>query len=287
VWAGTSGDDSVWFEESGLDQITIHTLTLNGSASASSTVVNGVTGQLVAFGRAGNDRLDASSLSTKSVQLHGDKGADTILGGSADDLLYGDPDGGEGGADSIVGGTGNDTIHGDGAEGGSDTIHDGSGDDQIYADASGGEGAGDVIYGDEGNDLIDAGIGADSIDAGSGNDVVVAGAGADTVHGGAGEDLIIADNLSSSLINNNRAGLLAVYNAWQTPAPVASRKSNIEGGAGSTLDPAHVLRPGSTVLHDSEVDVILGDADSDWFLYDLQLDVAVDYMIGIDVRTDI
>jgi hypothetical protein len=80
--------------------------------------------------------------------LKGTKKANTLLGGSGDDVLDGkggnDRLSGEGGDDTLKGGTGNDHLSG------------GGGDDQLY-----GQNGRDTLIGDVGDDLLNGGAGKD------------------------------------------------------------------------------------------------------------------------------
>lgn len=110
---------------------------------------------IIVHGNGGDDLIKATGLevadpSDDSVELDGDGGNDTIIGGGNDEIINGGA-----GADSLEGGGGNDTIHG------------GGGDDQIFG------GAGDDwLYGDGGSDYVDGGSGVDHGDGGSGVDTV-------------------------------------------------------------------------------------------------------------------
>ena len=105
-------------------------------------------------------------------------GNDTIVGGIANDLLYGD-DGndtmyGYEGDDILIGGTGNDNLSGD------------EGDDQLDGDSGN-----DVLYGGYGNDTLRGGSGDDRVFGDSGNDVLYGGTGNDHLEGGEGNDTYI------------------------------------------------------------------------------------------------
>ncbi|TLP54437.1 type I secretion C-terminal target domain-containing protein, partial [Pseudomonas mosselii] len=89
-------------------------------------------------------------------------GADTLLGGAGDDIIFG-----QGGNDYIDGGKGNDILLG------------GSGND--------------TLLGGEGNDLLFGGAGNDTLIGGKGNDIMTGGSGADTFvwkAGDVGNDVI-------------------------------------------------------------------------------------------------
>lgn len=227
-WYGSPGNDNVVFEQVDPTTIRVRELALNGVATNLVTQYGGVSGVVNADGHAGDDILDASVLATATV-LSGGQGADAIIGGSGDDLIYGeyakasglpigvaglgsdtihggpgndviygDSDGGEGAADFLYGGGGNDTINADGPEGkltAADTVDGGAGDDHIVAD--GAEGGNDILTGGDGNDYIDAGGGNDSVLGGAGDDILIGGDGAegsaDSLTGGAGRDILIGD----------------------------------------------------------------------------------------------
>ncbi|MBX9654748.1 hypothetical protein K2Y11_14120 [bacterium] len=268
IWSGTSGSDSVSFQQTGVNQVTLRTSLLNNVATNTTQVIDGVTGRVIGLGQKGNDALDASSLSTLQAELRGGGGADTIIGGAGGNVLYGDSDGGEGGNDSITGGASADTIYADGSEGGSDTIHAGGGNDVIFSDPiQGAEGGADLVYGDSGNDIIDAGTGADNIYGGDGRDVLIGGGGADTLTGGAGEDLIISGVLAANFYSNQQQGLRQVAAQWQTSDPFATRVSYLQGSPGGVISPSFVLT-GAAVLNDSSVDdaITNDDGELDWIL---------------------
>jgi hypothetical protein len=57
--------------------------------------------------------------------------------------------------------------------------------------------------------------------------------------------------------------LIAVHNEWQFPGTTSDRKTNIEGGSGSTLNFAYALVAGATLLDENSVENLLGDAETD------------------------
>ncbi len=84
-------------------------------------------------GRAGNDRLVASTLSVPVTAFGGD-GNDVLFGGTANDRLFGDSE-----ITNIW-------------FGGDDELHGGAGDDELY-----GGGMFDHLFGGDGDDLLDGG----------------------------------------------------------------------------------------------------------------------------------
>lgn len=168
---------------------------------------------LLIDGIVGTDRLDqirADGL-TRSVQLNGRKGDDTLVGGHHADTL----DGGEG-ADYIDGGNGHDQIYASSGlpDGAVDEVHGGYGDDLIIA------GAEDNVWGDAGNNQLFGGRahytgttgvtvdmrgsagkvfrsdGTDTltninwVQTGDSDDVIYGGSGSETLRGGGGWDVI-------------------------------------------------------------------------------------------------
>ncbi len=132
------------------------------------TVANTATIQV--FGGGGNDTitLDESNGALPAAQLFGEKGNDTLTGGSGNDQLFG--------------GAGNDTLLG---KGGNDFLFGGSGDDTL----TGGDGD-DQMFGQAGNDRMiwNPGDDSDLMEGGDGTDTAV-------VNGGNGaENFTITPN---------------------------------------------------------------------------------------------
>ena len=209
VWLGSSGNDVVEFWQTGPDTVEVRTLIVDGQVVNDIQVFSDVT-RVMAYGQAGNDKLDASQLSSIPVYFEGGRGSDTLIGGDAADVIKGDFDAtiGDGaeGNDWIEGRGGNDTLYGDGGEGGSDTIIGGTGDNLIWGDSGdGAEGRGDSLIGGLGNDTIIGhagndyinGIGGDNLliggrDGSEGNDTIIGGTGNDILVGGKGADRLVA-----------------------------------------------------------------------------------------------
>src|SRR5262249_49178814 len=79
------------------------------------------TGHIIIFGRAGNDTITINPDITKTVEVHGEDGNDTITGGGGDDILIGGA-----GNDVLNGTNGRDLLIGDA---GTDSMTGGLGDD--------------------------------------------------------------------------------------------------------------------------------------------------------------
>ncbi|MEL6464477.1 MAG: tandem-95 repeat protein [Pseudomonadota bacterium] len=172
--------------------------------------------------------------------------ADTIVGGTGDDVIDGGIDddqiSGDEGADRIVGGEGNDLIEGgigddtifagndpdlgldelniedDGSnpifpadprpDNGQDTVFGGDGNDLIF-----GADDDDVLFGDDGNDTIDGEIDDDLIDGGAGDDSLLGGQGNDTLTGGTGDDTLDGGVGLDSLAGGDDRDLFVNVNA--------------------------------------------------------------------------
>ncbi|MBE9060908.1 Ig-like domain-containing protein [cf. Phormidesmis sp. LEGE 11477] len=153
---GTPGADTLSGE-----QLTVtNEVTVTGTADSLTVTASGTAEVLV----------DANNL------IAGGLGADTIFGGSGDDVLRGDLNSrksqvGVGNDDVIFGGAGRDRI---GGKGGNDTLFGGDDDDRIW--------------GDDGDDILRGGLGNDTLtgddfSGGQGADtfVLAAGEGTDTI----------------------------------------------------------------------------------------------------------
>jgi Ca2+-binding RTX toxin-like protein len=113
----------------------------------------------------GNDYVDWSD-ATVPVEMRGNAGNDTLIGGSGNDILRGGA-----GNDVLIGGTGNDILYG---ENGDDDLRGGAGTDTLYTGsghdtADGGDGNGDRVV------LADAESALDSVSggAGAGDDLIL------------------------------------------------------------------------------------------------------------------
>ena len=101
----------------------------------------GLTNVEVVYGvHSGNDFIDGSGI-LDVLQIQGQGGNDTIIGGSNNDILRGDS-----GDDTINGGLGIDSLHGGT---GNDIIHGNENIDLVYGYAGA-----DELYGDAGNDYL-------------------------------------------------------------------------------------------------------------------------------------
>jgi VCBS repeat-containing protein len=206
-----------------------------------------VTTKVVAFGREGNDTLNASNISVP-VEFYGENGHDLLVGGTAkdwlvgglgndrlegaggDNILWGDnaPSAGDltpqdsasggddnlsanNGADVLYGGGGNDLLSG---SGGNDYLHGGQGNDVLE-----GAGGDDRLYGGAGNDVLGGAIGNDLLSGGSNDDRLYGKAGNDVLIGGTGADLVDADEGNDLLIGGSVAN---ENSSWTAQAHIAT-----------------------------------------------------------------
>ena len=161
---GTAGNDIILLEQK-LGRLIV---TVNGVARAGA-----VPASLFIDSRSGNDKIVANSTVTVRLQATGSDGADTLIGGGADDELSGGF-----GMDRVWGGSGDDFLLGGG-----------------HNDYVSGETGNDLMIGGGGNDRLADVIGRDYFIGGLGNDVIIsrdttntAAHGPDTISGHGGHD---------------------------------------------------------------------------------------------------
>jgi hypothetical protein len=123
-----------------------------------------------------------------------------------------------------------------------------------------------TIFGGAGNDILTGGSGADILVGGAGTDALVGGGGRDLIIGGDGADILIGsadDDIIIGGYTNRSADQLAVILAtWTGSGNFASRVSNLRA---SSLNQ-------STVFDDDDIDLLSGNAGSDWFFANLMSD---------------
>lgn len=179
--------------------------------------------KLVLFGTNGRDTIDASAFTLSDLVLRGRGGNDELIGGSGDDLIYGDDSNNHrvSGNDTLNGGAGNDVLNG---FLGSDSLIGGAGDDVLNGDETAtvqfrGNFArrrtgNDTLHGGEGNDILNGHLKDDLLYGGAGDDILNGDdneslrisrrderffGGRDTLHGGAGND-VLKGELNSDLV---------------------------------------------------------------------------------------
>ncbi len=184
--------------ETPLSAVVEHVTINSGSGNDTLTVgdLSGVDAQraLTLNLGSGRDVLDASAQLSRSIAInvHGENGDDTLIGGAADETLDGGP-----GHDSITGGGGDDSLSG-GA--GVDQLFGGDGDDSLL----GGDGH-DRLWGEAGNDSLLGGAQDDDLFGGEGDDQLFGGEDDDSILGGNGDDTLGGDAGADSLHGNDGA----------------------------------------------------------------------------------
>ena len=142
----------------------------------------------------GNGFIVDASQSTRSVTLAGSSGADTISGGTGNDVFTNFV-----GADSINGGGGVDTIKLTSTSVSLNSSSDANISNIEAIDASSAAGVTITLTGQSEAFTVTGSTSADSITGGSGADTIIGFVGADTVNGGAGTDTIKLAATSNSL----------------------------------------------------------------------------------------
>lgn len=186
-----------------------------GTSDANRITLPGSGGK--ANGLAGNDRIIGAS--TARCNMFGDKGNDTISGGSRTDYIFGGD-----GNDSIAGGGGHDSLNG--GEG-NDYIFGGAGDDRIH----GGTGRNNLI-GDKGNDvIISGGTSGSTMRGGSGSDMIRGYGGIDTILAGSGHDRIYVGG-NKNVVSGNEGNDLIKATGAGNKLDGGSGNDSVFGGAG-------------------------------------------------------
>jgi Ca2+-binding RTX toxin-like protein len=189
-------------------------------------------------------RLDF--VEVEEIDAQGGAGADTLIGGARNDLLFG-----AAGADSLSGGAGNDILFADQA---ADALSGGSGADTVAASVSWRLGSGvESLYltgeaaisgtGNTGENLIVGNRGANTLSGSSGADTLSGGAGADRLTGGSGNDVFVlrldeaqSDRITDFAGNGAGAGDLIRflgYGAGASVTFVTGSTWRVQGAAGT------------------------------------------------------
>ncbi|QAY78971.1 calcium-binding protein [Sphingosinicella sp. BN140058] len=201
----------------------------------------------------GNDFLDLSAHGPGGVAYDvaaasGEKGNDTLIGGSGFDTL----DGGKGndlligniGPDLLIGGTGGDHIYADHmvpvttvALGTGDQMWGGDGHDLLVGGAGG-----DFMFGGNGEDMMYGGLGSDvmrgtydndRLFGESGDDLLTGEEGNDMLLGGAGDDALWGEDRKDEIYWYNPGSDLLRGGAGDDMLDGAGGADTLEGGAGS------------------------------------------------------
>ena len=213
-----------------------------------------ITNRVIANGTDGNDTLYGGN--DRNNRIYGLGGADTLFGGSLNDLL----DGGDGndtlydqttGNDSLLGGLGNDYLSSYQSTG-NDSLDGGDGNDSLFGglgnDTLVGGLADDLMDGLEGNDSMSGGDGTDTLYGGDDNDLLDGGDGNDTLY----DQTTGVDTLIGGLGND----FLSTYQS--------SGADSLDGGAGN--DSLYGSIGNDTLSGGSGVDVLYGGDGDDLYL---------------------
>jgi Ca2+-binding RTX toxin-like protein len=265
--AAGAGNDTVdyYATESSLDGGTgTNTLILQAAATINLGNVDQTTGDLTTVTNFQN--VDGTAIAS-GMNMTGSSGANTITGGSGDDVIDG-----AGGADTIAAGAGNDTVW---YRSGMTSIDGGAGTntlnllnnvtvnlanaDQTTGDSANvtnfqnvnaslvagpvsitGSSVANSITGSTGNDTIDGGGGADVIDAGTGNDTVTYRGTEVSIDGNSGTDKLVlaaaggitAINLSIST-DQTTGDTVTVSNFESVDASVMTTAVTVTGSSSS------------------------------------------------------
>lgn len=173
---GTTGNDTVLFQQNGADDV-FDGLAGNDTLAADSSVTSNLTIDMV------NHTLSGVGIGNDTFINF-----ENVTGGSGNDVITGDDN-----ANVLNGGAGNDTIEGGG---GNDTLNGGAGDDHLV----GGAGV-DQLNGGSGNDYLDGGTDAvdNSLSGGLGNDTA-------RVHALADNGISVQSSITQ-LISTGRGGI--------------------------------------------------------------------------------
>lgn len=155
-----------------------------------------------------------------------------------------------------------------------------------------GQGGDDVLVGSFGNDLLDGGDGNDLLMGYGGNDTLLGGAGADLLFGGSGADRLEGSAGSDLLIAGLTAydqvseALYAIQREWVSSRTYNQKIANLMGtGTGPRNNGSTFLTPNFTLTDDNAIDTLFGQADQDWFIYEITQDIGSD--VSGETVTDI
>jgi Ca2+-binding RTX toxin-like protein len=178
---GTTGDDELVVAQSK----NILYVTYNGYTHRYDNIVKGDWfKRLEVRGGDGNDIVRVDGTVTYPLEIYGESGNDTMIGGDGNDTLSGGA-----GKNDLAGGNGNDRLYG---SNGPDRLYGGNGEDRLYGNGGddyleGGNQA-DRLYGGDGNDFLFGGGSIDRLYGEAGNDILRGGLASDLLNGGPGTD---------------------------------------------------------------------------------------------------
>jgi hypothetical protein len=185
--------------------------------------------------------VSASQVVGGTMFVGGTNGTDTVIINGNTVTINGANQTFTGGKVVVYGGPGTDVIGVIGSTTKALEAHGGDGNDVL----SGGNGA-DVLIGDAGNDIIAGG---------GGRDLLIGGSGSDLVAGLAADDILIA---GSTVHDNNTANLANILSIWNGAGTYTTRVNALLAGP---------LTPDTDVFDDNAVDILTGNAGTDWFLF--------------------
>ncbi|WP_406699643.1 PKD domain-containing protein [Singulisphaera sp. Ch08] len=157
-----------------------------------------------------------------------------------------------------------------------------------------GEDGDDQLTGGGGNNILLGGDGNDILKGGLASDFLIGGVGADQLTGNAGDDILIGGFTAYDL---NDAALAEILSEWTSSRSYATRVANLRGLGGEPRNNGNrfLFTDGAskTVFDDGAVDVLVGSAGLDWFIFNLdgdgnnkKKDKASD-RTGLEIETDI
>ena len=236
--AGGPADDNIELTTPATNTIVVK---INGSAQGSFNATS-----VVAYGGDGGDTIFMKPSNFNApATYHGGLGNDSLTGGYADDVLYGDD-----GNDILIGSRANDQLSGgagnDYADGrlGDDLVRGGDGNDRLKGDPGNdillGEMGRDRLRGGGGNDILIGSQEADRLYGEGGRDLLVGGIGVDLLFGGSDDDILIG---GATTHDADLAALAALLAEWSSGKIYDDRVNNLVNASGG--------RPGIefTVLH--------------------------------------
>ncbi|MBR1156108.1 calcium-binding protein [Bradyrhizobium sp. JYMT SZCCT0428] len=169
------------------------------------------------YGNTFSDYIFSDNFTWTSGIAYGNKGDDTINGGSEADVFFGgagnDVLSGNGGNDVLIGADGNDWLYGGPYQygGNGNDVGVGASSNDIFVTESGD----DTAFGATGQDYFYMGSGNDTMYGGDGVDVLQGEAGNDYLDGGAGVNYYFGGDGSDTFFANCSGSIQVVQN-WQT-----------------------------------------------------------------------
>ena len=141
-----------------------------------------------------------------------------------------------------------------------------------------------TVFGGDGNDRLDAAdntaasivlgeSGDDTLYGGTNRDILIGGLGADTLRGGGDDDLLIG---GFTTFDASLSSLYAIRSEWTSSRSYATRIANLRGPGSLPRNNGSVFLTSATVLNDTSIDRLYGEAGLDWFWGKLGQDLFLD-----------